>query len=154
VYALSYSNRLFRRALGTLVIVENIIVLVCGILTFRRMELTGGCLVTKAPIEIAIIACAPIQLPLPPFTESRPSGAVGVTHGILWSLTIHNSWRKKAPITSLVMRDGSWVFAVLLRTSELLFRCLYSNDTCVVLVVGCTANAFAPKHRPVFNPFS
>ncbi|KAF9466731.1 hypothetical protein BDZ94DRAFT_1319247 [Collybia nuda] len=122
LYALSYSDHRLRTSLYTIVAVEHATVVACSIAagTTNRVELVGACLPKKALVEIAFIA-----------------SAVCATQGVIWALTIQHSWKKKVPLTSLVMRDGSWVFGIVF-----------------LVIVGGTANAFAPKTRPVFNPFS
>lgn len=58
------------------------------------------------------------------------SCALGVTQCILWGLTIHHSWRKKVPLSFLVMIDGSWVFGMvlgILMTTCFLFGYHFTN---------------------------
>ncbi|KAF9467652.1 hypothetical protein BDZ94DRAFT_1248648 [Collybia nuda] len=122
LYALSDSSNRLRVGLFTLVAVENIIVMVGGVLSILEVELEAACLPREPTIHIIII-----------------SVTLGVTQMILWGLTIQHSWRKKVALTSLVMRDGSWVFAVV-----------------SIILVGTNANTFARTrtHKPVVNPFS
>ncbi|KAF9467655.1 hypothetical protein BDZ94DRAFT_1248671 [Collybia nuda] len=120
LYALSGSNNQLKMALYTLVFAENLIYVACLAFSARRVELLEACLLKKPIIELAIVGCA-----------------VGITQCILWTLTVRSSWKQRAPLSSLMIRDGSWVFGLV-----------------SVLIVGGAANTYFPKDRPVVNPFS
>lgn len=157
VFALFHCERRVCGMLLAVLVLKTLSISVLGAVTIRKFKVGDACLTSHIPFSAMLIrCCTPTENP----TESCSifSTASAIELGFqttLWCLTLYKHIRthlehgwQDIPLLSLITRDGSWAFALLLGLSICLFGSrnllIHSTPVIYVALLKDTVSAFIP----------